>query len=124
MRCQFQPIFRKGSKGSNIDREVMMSRYYLHLRDFEGNVTQDEEGFEFPSLATARDHALMDMRELLAEGIKSGEEVQIEAIILADDHGRHVASVPLVAAMPSTVVKALKDPAKVTPTIQMTRCLG
>jgi hypothetical protein len=93
----------------------MMSRYYLHLRDYSGRLGQDEEGFEFPSLAAARDHALTDLQEVLAEAIKHGEEVDIEAIVVADERGRHLASVPVVAALPTVIVNSLKDSAKVVP---------
>jgi hypothetical protein len=45
--------------------EVIMNRYYLHLRDFCGDLIEDEEGSHFPSVAAARDRALTSMRELL-----------------------------------------------------------
>ena len=92
-----------------------MSRYYLHLRYFGGEVIQDEEGFEFPSLAEARDHALTDTQEILASAVKHAEEVQIEAIVVADEHGRHVVAIPVVAALPTAIVNSLKDSAKVVP---------
>ena len=92
-----------------------MSRYYLHLRYFGGEVIEDEEGFEFPSLAEARDHALTDTHEILAAAIKHAEEVQIEAIVIADERERHVAAIPVVAALPTAIVNSLKDSAKVVP---------
>lgn len=92
-----------------------MSRYYLHLRYFGGDVIEDEKGFEFASLAEARDDALTAMQELLAVAIKQGEGMHIEAIIVSDERGRHVTSVPVVAALPTAVVNSLKDSTKVVP---------
>jgi hypothetical protein len=92
-----------------------MSRYYLHVRDIQGDIIEDEEGSDFPSLAAARDHALADMKALLAEAIKDGEDPHFEAVVVADAHGRHVAAVPIVAALPPGIVNLLKNPAKAVP---------
>jgi hypothetical protein len=93
----------------------MMSRYYLHLRDFHGDVVEDEEGSDFPTVAAAKKHALSSMRDLAAEAIRRGNEVTVEAIIVADDHGAHLAAVPIVAALPPAIVDLLKVPEKVIP---------
>ena len=49
-----------------------MARYYLHLRDFKGDLLVDEEGAELPSLAAAREELLSQApamaRFLSAEG--------------------------------------------------------
>ena len=80
--------------------ESVMSGYYLHLRDFKGDVLEDEEGSELPSLAVAKKQAILALRELVGDAIKRGGELQIEAIVVADQQGTHVAAVPLVAALP------------------------
>jgi hypothetical protein len=99
------------------DREAPVSHYYLHLRDFKGDViVQDEEGSDFPSAAAAKQHAMRAMHELVSDAIKRGYELQIEAIIVADARGTHVAAVPLLAALPLTIVNLLKNPTKVVPT--------
>jgi hypothetical protein len=36
--------------------------------------------------------------------------VDVEAIIVADERGNHVTSVPMAAALPAVMVKALKNP--------------
>jgi hypothetical protein len=61
------------------------------------------------------DHALADIRELLADVIKRGEDVHIEAILVADEHGKHIASLPLVAALPPVIMNSLKDSTKIVP---------
>jgi hypothetical protein len=50
----------------------MMSRYYLHLRDFNGAVLEDEEGSDLPNLAAATEHAMIAMHELVGDAIKQG----------------------------------------------------
>ena len=93
-----------------------MSRYYLHLRDFKGDVLEDEEGSDLPSLAVAKQHAMLAMHDLIGDAIKQGEEPRFEAIVVADEHGTHLAAVPLLAALPSTIVGLLKQPEKIVPT--------
>ena len=96
-------------------REVMMSRYFLHLRDFRGDLIEDEEGWDFPGLATARDEAMRALHELLGEAVRHGQDLDFEAVIVADDHGRHVASVPVLAALPVAIVNLLTQPSKAIP---------
>ena len=90
-----------------------MARYHLHLRDFKGELLADEEGAEFSSLAAAREEATQAMREFMADAIRRGGEPPFEAIVIADESGTHLAAVPLVAGLPSTVVGLLKHPEKV-----------
>ena len=92
-----------------------MNRYYFHLRDFTGAVFEDEEGSDLPSLAAAKEHALSAMQELVGDAIKRGNEAEIEAIVLADERGTHLAAVPLVMALCPTVVGVLKHPEKIVP---------
>ena len=90
-----------------------MSRYYLHLSDFKGGMLEDDEGSEFQSLADAVEQAMLGVHELVADAIKQGEEPRFEAIVVADERGTQLAAVPLVAAVPSTIVGLLKQPEKV-----------
>jgi hypothetical protein len=92
-----------------------MARYYLHLRDFTGDMVEDEEGSELPSLAVAKEHALLAMQDLLADWIKQGDQPRFEAVVVADGQGTHLAAVPLLAALPSRVVGLLIEPQKVIP---------
>ena len=92
-----------------------MSRYYLHLRDFEGALLKDEDGSEFANLAVAKEQAMISMHELMGEAIKRGDQLQIEAIVVADEHGSHLAAVPVLAALPTAIVDLLKHPNKVIP---------
>jgi len=93
-----------------------MSHYYLHLRDFSGDVVEDEEGSDFASLAAAKQQAMLAMHELVSDAIRRGHELRVEAIVVADARGTHVAAVPLLAALPLTIVSLLKNPTKLVPT--------
>jgi hypothetical protein len=93
-----------------------MVRYFFHLRDFEGNLLEDQEGFECRDLAEARDTALKEIRALAAEVISAGEEATTEAIVIADRDGTHLIAVPLVLALPDKILGLLKHPEKVVPT--------
>ena len=93
-----------------------MSRYFLHLRDFKGELIEDEEGSDLPSLGVAKEHAMLAMHDLVADAIRRGDEPSFEAIVVADERGTHLAAVPLLAALPSTIVSLLKHPEKVVST--------
>jgi len=95
--------------------EVMMPRYFLHLRDFRGDLIMDEEGADFADLRAARDYAVVGMRELLADAIKSGAETPIEVIVVAEEDGGQLAAVPVAAALPAVLINALKHSAEAFP---------
>jgi uncharacterized protein DUF6894 len=94
---------------------MFMSRYYFHMREFSGDLIEDEEGSEFLSLAAARDRALTSMQEILGDSIRHGHDVNIEAIVVVDERGDQAASVPVAAVLPQVMVKALKNPVEVVP---------
>jgi uncharacterized protein DUF6894 len=95
---------------------VPMARYYLHLKEFNGVLIEDYDGSEFASIAIAKANALSAMEELVGDAIKGGQELEVEAIVVADEHGTQVAAVPLVAALPAAIVGLLKKPEKLLPT--------
>jgi hypothetical protein len=92
-----------------------MNRYYLHLQNFKGDLLEDEDGADFPSIAAAKKQAITAMHEIVGSTIKRGGELQLEAIVVADAHGAQVAAVPFAAALPSAIVVLLKNPTKVIP---------
>jgi hypothetical protein len=85
------------------------------MREFRGDLIEDEEGSEFLSLAEARDRALTSMREIMGESIRHGHDVNIEAIVVVDERGHQAASVPVAAVLPKVMVKALRNPIEVVP---------
>jgi len=90
-----------------------MARYFFHLLDFAGERLTDEEGTECFSLSDAKEQALGALQELVAEAIKRREEAEVETILITDERDTQLVAVPLVAALPMTVVGLLKQPEKI-----------
>ncbi len=90
-----------------------MTTYFLHLKTFKGDLIEDADGSELASLTAAKEHALKAMQELVGEAVSRGDQLQFEAVALADEHGTQLAVVPLVAALPTAIVDLIKRPEKV-----------
>jgi hypothetical protein len=45
-----------------------MAKYYIYFR-YRDKIDKDDEGIDLPTLAEAREAALLSLRELLAENI-------------------------------------------------------
>ncbi len=74
-----------------------MGIYRFHVRDAFG-VFEDEEGIDLPDLYAALREALLSVHELLAD-VPPAAEMQFE---IADNTGRVVLKVPIVAGAPET----------------------
>ncbi len=61
-------------------------RFYLHLGDAE-SIIPDEEGLDFPDLATARKEARTSIQDLLADDIRRGKATARRHINITDEHG-------------------------------------
>lgn len=92
-----------------------MTRYFFHLRTFNGDLIQDEDGSELGSLSAAKKYALGAMHELVGEAVRRGDQLEFEALVLADERGIQVAVVPLIAALPTAIVDLIKRPEKILP---------
>jgi hypothetical protein len=76
-----------------------MARFYFHLRN-TGQLVTDDEGLELPNKWEALREAQLSARELLADAIKAGQDTVPEAFVIADEHGREIATLPLEALLP------------------------
>ena len=76
-----------------------MARFYFHLRS-GGNIAKDDEGSELADLAAARKEALATAREIVADAVKSGKNGTPDCMIIADDHGSELMTVPMKDALP------------------------
>ena len=76
-----------------------MRRFYINIRD-GGRIIQDEEGIDLPDVEAAKTEALNCARDMLADAIRAGRPRVPEALMIVDEAGRHLAIVPLVAALP------------------------
>jgi hypothetical protein len=80
-----------------------MARYFLHLVDGD-DVICDPEGSDLPSIAAAREQALLSAREILAEAIKSGAQRVPRFVVAVSEGGNEVAVID-VRAVVSSVLK-------------------
>lgn len=71
-----------------------MPRFFLYFRDGGASVG-DEEGFEFPDAAAARDEAIKAAREAVAQRIIRNEIVDGEFFDITDTSGALVGRVTL-----------------------------
>jgi hypothetical protein len=76
-----------------------MVRFYFHLRKM-GQLVTDDEGLELPDKSAALREAQQSARELLADAIRSGKGTVPEAFVIADEHGREIATLALEALLP------------------------
>ena len=80
-----------------------MTRYYLHLNNVVDGILTDDEGISLSDLDAAREEAFGTARELIADAVETGREMDIDAIIIADDQGHELDRVYLKAVLPRTL---------------------
>jgi len=84
-----------------------MPRYYRHIRQGD-QLIQDPEGIELPDLDAARADALQGIRDIIAEGIRRGREDWLyDAIVLADEAGQGLMTIPFIEALPPRLFSVL-----------------
>ena len=81
-----------------------MGRYYLHIRAGD-EIKRDDERVGLPDLSAAQREAELAARELLAHAIMSGKPEVPEALVIADEAGRPLATVPLATVLPRPLKK-------------------
>ncbi|MBX9930910.1 MAG: hypothetical protein K2Y56_05145 [Methylobacterium sp.] len=69
-----------------------MPRYYLHIRDGERTIP-DEEGYDLPDLDAAKAEAVEGARTVLSEKLKIGELLDGQRIDIMDEAGSLLATV-------------------------------
>lgn len=76
-----------------------MARFYFHLQ-IASHLVRDENGMELPSSEHARDQALLSLREVLADAVKAGTDLDLEAVVIASADGRELALINVREALP------------------------
>jgi hypothetical protein len=76
-----------------------MQHFYFHFRVGD-RLIADEEGEDLPSLLVAQREAMRTARELLAEAIKSGRPEIPDVVVIADETGRELCTIPLAMVLP------------------------
>jgi hypothetical protein len=84
--------------------EVVMGRFYFHLRDGD-KLLPDDDGVDLPDFSAAKREAVLAARELLAEAIRSGRQKVPDAFVIADESGRTLDTVLLAALLPAPLKK-------------------
>jgi hypothetical protein len=76
-----------------------MARYFFHIKD-GAHLIRDEEGTDLAGLDHARAHALQSARELCADAIKAGKDLDADAFVIADGEGQSLTFVPVAEVLP------------------------
>jgi uncharacterized protein DUF6894 len=76
-----------------------MARFYINFRN--GNqIAKDDEGQDLPGLEEARAAALVSAREILADNVKAGAKNPLQAVIITDESGREIMTIPAKEVLP------------------------
>jgi len=81
-----------------------MARFYFHVKG-DGVLITDDEGLDLPGMSEASRTALETARELLAEAVKFGKPTIPEAVVVADEGGRPLLELAIVAVLPEPLRK-------------------
>jgi hypothetical protein len=76
-----------------------MPRFYVNFRS-GGSTANDDQGIECGTLEEARKMALASARELLADNIKSESQSPLEAVIITNEGGQELMTIPAKDALP------------------------
>ena len=81
-----------------------MSRFYFHV--IEGaELLSDLEGSHLRDALEARRMAIRSAREILADAIRSGKNRIPEALLISDEEGRVIETIPLASVLPDSLKK-------------------
>jgi hypothetical protein len=81
-----------------------MAKFYIHFR-YRDKIDKDDEGIDLPTLAEAREAALLSLRELLAENIYADSKTPVESAIITDQSGRELMAIPAQDVLPEPFKK-------------------
>ena len=76
-----------------------MPVFYFHLQ-YNGGLSRDDEGSEFPTLSAAKEEARTTARNMLIEAIKFEHKSVPNALVVADDTGRTLHTLRFAAFLP------------------------
>jgi hypothetical protein len=76
-----------------------MPKFFFGFRNGE-TIIKDNAGQDFPSLYDAKKAALASVRELVAENVKSDSPRPVEAVIITDESGEELMTLPAREVLP------------------------
>lgn len=84
-------------------------RFYFHQR-LNGQFLEDPDGTDLPNLERAIEEALQSARHLWADAIIQQKDLTGETFEIADEDGKHLASVHFSEALPPTLRAIAQQP--------------
>jgi hypothetical protein len=72
---------------------LLMPRFYFNVRDGD-SIIIDPEGIEVPGLRAAEDEARQAARDILADRVKHGGQIDSKDFEVIDETGRQVLTLP------------------------------
>ena len=76
-----------------------MARFYINFRNGD-EIAKDDEGQDLPGLEEARAAALVSAPEILADNVKGGAKNPLQAVIITDESGREIMTIPAKEVLP------------------------
>ena len=76
-----------------------MSQYFISFLS-NGQISQDDEGQDLPGLEEAEAAARASAREILADNIKSNSAHPLEAVIITNERGDTLMTIPATDVLP------------------------
>jgi 20S proteasome alpha/beta subunit len=88
-----------------------MERYFVRITTAAGHIVKDEEPEAHPNLQSAQKEAVESARDILTEAIEAGQDTDVEAVIVIDEHGQEFHRVSLMEVLPASLKQHLRDKA-------------
>jgi hypothetical protein len=79
-----------------------MSQFYFHVIDVEGAHLRDA--------SEAKQMAIRSAREILAEANRCGKDKMPDALVIADEEGRAIETIPFASVLPDTLKRVGRGP--------------
>jgi len=82
-----------------------MPRFYINFRNRDEKskhnvLAKDDEGIDVADLEEARKAALISAREIVADNVKSGATLLLLTVVITDDSGQAVMTIPVKDVLP------------------------
>ena len=81
-----------------------MGRFYFHVVEGAELLT-DVEGAHLRDALEARQMAIRSAREILADAIRGGKNTIPVALVIADEDGREIETIPFASVLPEPLKK-------------------
>jgi 20S proteasome alpha/beta subunit len=88
-----------------------MEQYFVRITTAAGPMVKDEEPEAHPNLQAAQKEAVKSARDILTEAIEAGQDTDVEAVIVIDEHGQELHRVSLMEVLPASLKQHLRDKA-------------